>query len=229
MRGGARARERGTDGSIWVDLTANLGSNEGNAPGLEPKCQRKATTPKLARSEEGATGRVGGRKPREPMAAVLARVQAAARAQRAASVGKRGPLGGRGVTEQVYLPNGAVTHCNGLYLARSSIPALDEQGLFTAEAVQPGGFVGLFTGYIVKDDVINALSATERDRVLEWAMDIGDYHSLCPWWPGSTRHPGEGGSSQGSGSSVWATRSRRATRPYGFHQRASRHAEPSAG
>ena len=56
------------------------------------------------------------------------------------------------MTEQVYLPNGAVTHCNGLYLARSSIPALDEQGLFTAEAVQPGGFVGLFTGYIVKEE-----------------------------------------------------------------------------
>ena len=51
----------------------------------------------------------------------------------------------------------------------------------------------------MKYDVINALSATERDRVLEWAMDIGDYHSLCPRWPGSTRHPGEGAALRGAG------------------------------
>eukprot|EP00964_Phaeocystis_antarctica_P071148 scaffold43363_cov95-Phaeocystis_antarctica.AAC.1 len=56
--------------------------------------------------------------PREPIAAVLARVQAAARAQRAASVGKRGPPAGRGVTEPVYLPNGTVTHRDGLYITR---------------------------------------------------------------------------------------------------------------
>ena len=126
------------------------------------------------------------------MAAVLARIQMAARAQRAALVDRRGGPGGRGAKEQMFLPNGKATHRNGLYIARSSIPGLDEQGLFTAEAVQAGSFVGLFTGEIVEDGVISGLPAAERDKVLEWAMDLGEGHSLCPRWPGSDRHLREG-------------------------------------
>ena len=123
------------------------------------------------------------------MAAVLARVQVAAQAQRATLINRRERVGGREAREKMFLPNGEATHRDALYIARSSIPGLDEQGLFTAEAMQAGSFVGLFTGGIVEDGVIDELPAAERDEVLEWAMDLGDGYSLCPRRPGGDRHP----------------------------------------
>ena len=37
------------------------------------------------------------------------------------------------------------TRVSGLYIATSSIPGLDEPGLFTSKAIAPGGFVAIYT------------------------------------------------------------------------------------
>jgi hypothetical protein len=80
-------------------------------------------------------------------------------------------------------------HRDGLVIARSAIPGLDEQGLFTVEAVPPGHFLGVFTGVLVSKEETDKLPRAVRNGVLEWAMAAGNGYvgprRIRRHWPSS--------------------------------------------
>ena len=64
------------------------------------------------------------------------------------------------------------TRVPGLYIAPSSIPGLDEPGLWTSTAIAPGAFVAIYTGRVMTEDEHDRLppacllytSPSPRDR-----------------------------------------------------------------
>ena len=91
-------------------------------------------------------------------------------------------------------------------MANSEITGLEELGLFTASPVKAGEFLGVFSGCIKRDETIEDLPPRLQDAVQEWAMGVGNAHSVCPLWPEDMRPPGERPAMQnravGPGSSV---------------------------
>ena len=62
------------------------------------------------------------------------------------------------------------TRVSGLYIATSSIPGLDEPGLFTSKAIAPGGFVAIYTGRFMTEDEHDRLPQAEQDAHTKYSL-----------------------------------------------------------
>ena len=62
------------------------------------------------------------------------------------------------------------TRISGLYIAPSSIPGLDEPGLWTSKAIAPGGFIAIYTGRFVTESEHDRLSSAEQDAHTKYAL-----------------------------------------------------------
>ena len=159
------------------DGCGRLGGVDAQGPERPPGRGNVGHTPPSAAAADAAD-RPGAVAPKaRSTAGLLARIQRAARAQRAGLAGgDERPYG----QEPTHLPDGAATHRAGLYIAPSTIPGLRELGLFSATKVPPGDFIGMFSGDMIADEEIDGLTRARQDAVHEWAMDIGCGYSVCP-------------------------------------------------
>ena len=62
------------------------------------------------------------------------------------------------------------TRASGLYIALSSIPGLNEPGLFTSKAIAPGGFIAIYTGRFMTNDEHDRLPPAEQDAHTKYAL-----------------------------------------------------------
>ena len=62
------------------------------------------------------------------------------------------------------------TRVPGLYIAPSSIPGLDEPGLWTSTAIAPGAFVAIYTGRVMTEDEHDRLPPAEQDAQNKYSL-----------------------------------------------------------
>ena len=191
----AKARDKAASGAGRADLAAGHAGMAGGDAEKEPAGPEDAA----GLGEPVDTLRGGLCTAPPTVRGLLARIQAAARAQRVARASRATLPTGLGAADALFLPRGTGTHRDGLVIARSAIPGLDEQGLFTVEAVPPGRFLGVFTGVLVSKEETDKLPKAVRDGVLEWAMAAGNGYSVCPCWPGTVTPAGMGSAGRTAG------------------------------
>ena len=62
------------------------------------------------------------------------------------------------------------TRVPGLYIAPSSIPGLDEPGLWTSTAIAPGSFIAIYTGRVMTEDEHDRLPPAEQDAQNKYSL-----------------------------------------------------------
>lgn len=62
------------------------------------------------------------------------------------------------------------TRVPGLYIAPSSIPGLDEPGLWTSAAIAPGGFIAIYTGRFMTEGEYERIPLAEQNAHTSYAL-----------------------------------------------------------
>ena len=62
------------------------------------------------------------------------------------------------------------TRVPGLYIAPSSIPGLNEPGLWTSTAIAPGAFIAIYTGQVMTEDEHDRLPPAEQDAQNKYSL-----------------------------------------------------------